>query len=172
MRVSYFLAFAGFAALIILHELGHFTAARAVGMRVERFSLFFPPHFWKVRRGETEYAVGVIPLGGYVKISGMSPHEDLPEEVERRAYLQMPVWKRIVVIAAGPFVNIMIALIIFAGLFLFVGTSEPTTKIGSLEKNAAAAGALRSGDQLVSIDGVSGDPAALRQQIGKHRCAG
>ena len=101
--MSYFLAFAGFAALIILHELGHFTAAKAVGMRVERFSLFFPPHFWKVRRGETEYAIGTIPLGGYVKISGMSPHEDLPEEVERRAYLQMPVWKRVVVIAAGPF---------------------------------------------------------------------
>ena len=70
--MSYFLAFAGFAALIILHEFGHFAAAKAVGMRVERFMLFFPPILWKVRRGETEYGIGAIPLGGYVKIVGMT----------------------------------------------------------------------------------------------------
>ena len=70
--MSYFLAFAGFAALVILHELGHFVAAKAVGMRVERFSLFFPPLIWRWRPkgSETEYAIGAIPLGGYVKISG------------------------------------------------------------------------------------------------------
>ena len=71
-------------------------------MRVERFSLFFPPTIWKVKRGETEYAIGSIPAGGYVKISGMNPDEDLPEEVRDRAYHAQPVWKRIVVIAAGP----------------------------------------------------------------------
>jgi len=79
--VSWLLAFLGFAALIILHEFGHFVAAKATGMRVERFSLFFPPLLARVRRGETEYAIGAIPLGGYVKITGMSPHEDLPPEV-------------------------------------------------------------------------------------------
>ena len=63
---------------MILHELGHFTAAKAVGMRVERFSLFFPPLLWRKKMGETEYAIGAIPAGGYVRISGMNPAEDLP----------------------------------------------------------------------------------------------
>ena len=79
--MSWFYAFAGFAALVILHELGHFTAAKAVGMRVERFSLFFPPLIARKKFGETEYAIGAIPLGGYVKISGMNPSEELPDEV-------------------------------------------------------------------------------------------
>src|SRR4029453_11995858 len=73
--MSWFLAFAGFAALIILHEFGHFVAAKATGMRVERFFLFFPPKLVSVRRGETEYGIGAIPLGGFVKITGMNPGE-------------------------------------------------------------------------------------------------
>ena len=100
--LSFVLAFVGFALLVILHELGHFSAAKAVGMRVEKFSLFFPPTLFSKKVGETEYAIGAIPAGGYVKISGMNPDEDLPEEVRDRAYHAQPVWKRIVVIAAGP----------------------------------------------------------------------
>ena len=112
--MSYLLAFLGIAALIILHELGHFTAAKAVGMRVERFSLFFGPMFLKRKIGETEYGVGVIPLGGYVKITGMSPDEVYESpEIERRGYYNQPVWKRIVVIGAGPLVNIAVAFLIF-----------------------------------------------------------
>ena len=84
--MSYLLAFIGFAALIILHEFGHFAAAKAVGMRVERFSLFFGPLLLRFRRGETEYGVGPIPLGGYVRITGMNPHERIPPEVVPRAY--------------------------------------------------------------------------------------
>ena len=110
------LAAAGFAALIILHEFGHFTAAKAVGMRVERFFLFFPPAIAKFRRGETEYGIGAIPLGGFVKITGMNPEEKLPEEVAPRAYYRMPVWKRIVVIAAGPAMNLLIAFVLLFGL--------------------------------------------------------
>ena len=87
--------------LVLIHEFGHFAAAKWVGMRVERFSLFFPPLIWRKQRGETEYAVGSIPLGGYVRISGMNPSEELPEEVRDRAYHSQPVWKRMVVIAAG-----------------------------------------------------------------------
>ncbi len=78
--MSWVLAFLGFAALIILHEAGHFAAAKAVGMRVERFSLFFGPLLVKFRRGETEYGIGPIPLGGYVRITGMNPREDIPPE--------------------------------------------------------------------------------------------
>src|ERR687884_523713 len=125
-RVSWFLAFVGFALLIILHEGGHFAAAKAVGMRVERFALFFPPYVAKVRRGETEYAVGVIPLGGYVKISGMNPNEEIPPEVEDRAYYRQPVWKRIVVISAGPAMNVLVAFAILWGLFAIKGQAVPT----------------------------------------------
>src|SRR5213078_357930 len=120
--MSWFLAFAGFAALIILHEAGHFAAAKAVGMRVERFALFFPPLLFKTKRGETEYGIGAIPLGGYVRITGMNPHEEIPPEHAHRAYFRQPVWKRVVVIAAGPFMNVVIALVIFAGLFALKGT--------------------------------------------------
>ena len=75
--MSWILAFAGFAVLIVLHEAGHFVAAKAVGMRVERFFLFFPPKLWSIKRGETEYGIGAIPLGGFVKITGMNPDEEL-----------------------------------------------------------------------------------------------
>src|SRR4030081_350226 len=119
--MSYVLAFLGFAALIILHEAGHFVAAKAVGMRVERFSLFFGPMLVKFRRGETEYGIGPIPLGGYVKITGMNPNEDIPEEVADRAYYRQPVWKRVVVILAGPAVNLLIAFGIVWALFLAHG---------------------------------------------------
>jgi regulator of sigma E protease len=76
--MSWILTFLGIIALIILHELGHFTVAKAVGMRVEKFSLFFPPTLFSVRHGETEYAIGSLPLGGYVKIAGMTPLERVP----------------------------------------------------------------------------------------------
>src|SRR4029079_16395134 len=102
--------FVGFALLIILHEAGHFFAAKAVGMRVERLSLFLPPLVARSQRGETEYAIGSIPLGGYVKITGMNPAEDIPPEHAHRAYYRQPVWKRIVVIGAGPAVNIVMSL--------------------------------------------------------------
>ena len=84
--MSWLLAFLGFALLVILHEAGHFAAAKAVGMRVERFSLFFPPLLARKKIGETEYAIGSIPAGGYVKITGMNPDEKLPPEVRDRAY--------------------------------------------------------------------------------------
>ena len=125
--MSYLLAFLGFAALIILHEFGHFLAAKAVGMRVERFSLFFGPLLVKVRHGETEYGIGPIPLGGYVRITGMNPREEIPPEVRPRAYYNQPVWKRVVVILAGPAVNLLIAFVIVWGLVLSNGEVVPTS---------------------------------------------
>jgi regulator of sigma E protease len=170
--MSYVLAFVGFAALILLHEAGHFTAAKLVGMRVERFSLFFGPMLWKFKRGETEYGVAAIPLGGYVKITGMNPGEDIPPEVVHRAYYNQPVWKRIVVILAGPGVNLFIAFVIIWALFLANGQATVSTKVAAVQKGSAAAVALKPGDQLVSIDGVKGSPDALRAALAKHTCAG
>jgi regulator of sigma E protease len=168
--LSWFLAFAGFAVLIILHEFGHFAVAKAVGMRVERFGLFFPPFIVKKRIGETEYGVGAIPLGGFVKITGMNPEEELPPDVAPRAYYHQPVWKRIVVIAAGPFVNLVIAfLILFALAF---GANELTSRVADTAPGSPAARVLKPGDRIISVDGVRGDQADLARQISTHRCPG
>src|SRR4029453_2295343 len=110
-----------------------FTAAKAVGMRVEKFSLFFPPTLVSKKVGETEYAIGAIPAGGYVRISGMNPSEDLPEEVRARASHAQPVWKRIVVIAAGPAVNLVLAFVLLFVFYVAVGPYE--TGVAAVEKN-------------------------------------
>jgi regulator of sigma E protease len=176
--MSWILAFAGFAALIILHELGHFTAAKAVGMRVERFFLFFPPKLWSVKRGETEYGIGAIPLGGFVKITGMNPEEEIPPEAEDRAYYRMPVWKRIVVIAAGPFVNLVIAFVILFALGF--GVQEATgVAVGDIAEDTPAENRLQPGDEVLAINGVSarggtGDAKAerLSTALAGYQCAG
>ncbi|MEA2190853.1 MAG: regulator of sigma protease [Solirubrobacteraceae bacterium] len=184
--MSYLLAFAGFAALVILHELGHFAAAKAVGMRVERFSLFFPPLIWRFRpkNSETEYAIGAIPLGGYVKISGMSPEEPLAPEVLPRAYFRQKVWKRIVVIAAGPLVNIVLAFLILWGLFALTTLTFTQPVVDKLTAGSPAAKVLKPGDRIVSVDGTPGYSAHVRAEdapdrvsnlmdaIVTHTCAG
>jgi regulator of sigma E protease len=171
--VSWFLAFAGFAALIVLHEFGHFIVAKAVGMRVERFMLFFPPVIWSFKRGETEYGIGAIPLGGYVRISGMNPREELPPEVESRAYYRQKPWKRIVVILAGPAMNLLIAFLVFWAIFGFSDRAVPAgSVVGTITKNSAAATVLKPGDKLIAVDGVRGSVDQLRAQIGKHTCPG
>jgi regulator of sigma E protease len=170
--LSWLLAFAGFALLIILHELGHFTAAKAVGMRVERFSLFFPPLIAKKQVGETEYAIGALPLGGYVKISGMNPDEDLPDEVRTRAYYSQPVWKRVVVISAGPFVNLLIAFVLLFLFFWQIGPQEASGRVGVIEKGFPAASVLKPGDKLIAVDGKRGPPQELSRQIQRHKCPG
>jgi regulator of sigma E protease len=170
---SWILAFLGFCALIILHELGHFTAAKLVGMRVERFSLFFPPLLVRKKVGETEYAIGALPLGGYVKISGMSPAEDLPDDVRTRAYYSQPVWKRIVVIAAGPAVNLVLAFVLLLVYFGVYGPRDAvSTTVAQTQKGFPAAGVLKPGDKVVSVDGRTGGFQDLRKQIESHRCAG
>jgi regulator of sigma E protease len=169
--VSWFLAFAGFALLVILHELGHFAVAKWVGMRVEKFSLFFPPTLVSKKIGETEYAIGLIPAGGYVRITGMSPAEDLPDEVRTRAYHAQPVWKRMAVIAAGPAVNLIVAFVLFVVFFGLIGAETATDRVGTIEKGYPAAAALEPGDRLISVDGVRGTPRELSEQIGTHTCA-
>src|SRR5579883_2830620 len=162
------------------HEGGHFLAAKAVGMRVERFSLFFPPKLVSFRRGETEYQIGAIPLGGYVKITGMSPDEvsTLEPELAARSYYNKAPWKRIFVILAGPGVNLLLALVIFTGVLLS-GSLDGATAIGNISnqrtlngtattnvyavsRHSGAAGKLRPGDHIAAVDGrrVSGDTLA------------
>ncbi len=178
--MSWVLAVAGIMLLIVLHELGHFTAAKAVGMRVEKFFLFFPPKVASIKRGETEYGLGAIPLGGYVKITGMNPEEEIPPEVADRAYYRQPVWKRIVVIAAGPAVNIVLAIVMFGVPAVGCGHDPGlTTPVGTVDDRLPAADQLQPGDQLVSVDGervVNLEGLALtdavRKQVATHRCQG
>ncbi len=168
--MSFVLAFLAFCALIVLHELGHFVAAKAVGMRVEKFFLFFPPKLVSVKRGETEYGIGAIPLGGFVRITGMNPDEEIPPEVADRAYYRQPVWKRIVVIGAGPAVNIAIAFIIL--FFLAFGIQETSDRVAAVQPDTPAAGVLQPGDRIVAVDGKRGDESVLAEQISTHVCAG
>jgi regulator of sigma E protease len=139
-------------------------------MRVERFSLFFPPLIWRVRRGETEYAVGSIPLGGYVRITGMNPNEEIPPEHEARAYYRQPVWKRIVVISAGPAMNILIAFVLLTGLFAIKGNPQTLNRVASVGLQRPALGQLKPGDDLITVDGVKATPTNVRAALGRHLC--
>jgi regulator of sigma E protease len=224
--VSWVLVVAGFAALIVLHEFGHFVIAKATGMRVERFFLFFPPKLVSVKRGETEYGIGAIPLGGFVKITGMNPEEleprettegdsagqpglatapdqgrDTPQgllerveaagqdpqererlspEILKRAYYNQPVWKRVVVIAAGPVVNVLIAFLILFGLAFGLDQAAGSgVEVELLTNDSPATGKLQAGDRVVSIDGVAAADREFTDRIGdfrdrinSHTCAG
>ena len=177
--MSWFWVFVGFCLLIILHEAGHFFAAKATGMRVERFFLFFGPTIWSFKRGETEYGVKSIPLGGYVKITGMTPEEDIPPEVEHRSYYKQDVWKRIVVVAAGPAVNIVLAFAILFGVFWVSGQEEVVQKVGTVREGSPAAKVLQPGDEIVAIDGqrhpgLSTEERLVEfgEEVGSHKCAG
>jgi regulator of sigma E protease len=145
------IAILGLAFLITVHEFGHFIMAKKLGMRVERFFVGFPPALWKRRRGETEYGIGMIPLGGFCKISGMSEEEELADEVLPRAYFNQPVWKRNVVIAAGPVMNILAAVLILFVFLLARGTVTPTLTLEEVVKGTPGAQAgLVPGDTLLS----------------------
>ncbi len=175
--MSWLFIFLGFSALIILHEAGHFFAAKATGMRVEKFFLFFGPKLVSIKRGETEYGIAAIPAGGYVKISGMNPDDKLPPGEEHRGYYEQPVWKRIVVIGAGPAVNIVLAFLILFAVSL--NANEVTQTVGEIVPKSPAAVSLKPGDRIVAVDGKSYPSADLEtrltnfaEEVASHECAG
>jgi regulator of sigma E protease len=155
--------------LVLVHEAGHMVVAKWCGMRVERFSIFFGKPIWSFRRGETEYGIGWLPLGGYVKISGMTRGEEMPPEVEPRAYYNMPAWRKIATIFAGPAVNIVLAIAIFAAIFwIGIPTARVTDSVGAVTPGqAAAAAGIQPGDRFIAIDDVqiNGEAERLRQQL-------
>ncbi|MBE3066461.1 MAG: site-2 protease family protein [Chloroflexi bacterium] len=165
------IAILGIGLLILVHELGHFLAAKAFGMRAEKFYLGFPPAAFKKQIGETEYGVGFVPLGGYVKISGMTREEDIPDDVRPRAYYAKPVWQRVIVISAGAAMNVILAVLMF---FIFYWQALPeyqaTTAVAAIQADSGAAAAgIQPSDNLLSINGVgAADNQAMRDELKSH----
>lgn len=136
--------------LVFFHELGHFVAAKAVGVYCDRFSLGMPPRVWGKRIGETDYCLGLLPIGGYVKMAGQ---EDAPKTEEERAqeyghvpperwFNNKPVWQRAIIVAAGPAMNLVLAVLLYAivaGVGANVPESEVSNRIGLIEAGAPAA---------------------------------
>jgi regulator of sigma E protease len=154
--------------LIVVHELGHFIAAKAVGIQVIRFSIGFGPPIFSWRRGETEYRLAWIPLGGYVKMAGLED-EGMAGDLEggaegvtvdpARAFDRKPVWARIIVLTAGVAMNALLAFVIYTSLTAVVGTPQrATTQVDSvmtaeLPPGAETMGTLQFGDRIVRVNG-------------------
>jgi regulator of sigma E protease len=156
--------------LIFVHELGHFVAAKSLGIQVHRFSLGFGKPIVKFQRGETEYIVAALPLGGYVKMAGLE-EEGMMGEVEggkpaqpvdpARAFDRKPLWARIIVILAGVTMNVVLAYVVYVGRAAGVGlpvlatTQVDSVVVADLPPGAEALGAIRFGDRIVRINGDS-----------------
>ena len=148
--IPFFLLLGG---LIFFHELGHFLVAKGFGVKVEKFSIGFGPAVLKRRVGETEYLIAWLPLGGYVKMLGEIPGEELPEEDRDRAFNAQPVWKRVSIAAAGPAMNLILPAVVLAGVYM-VGVPTPTTLIGGVMPDSPAAEAgIVARDRIVAVDG-------------------
>jgi membrane-associated protease RseP (regulator of RpoE activity) len=161
---------------VMLHETGHFVMAKKFGMKATRYFVGFGPTIWSTWRGETEYGIKALPLGGFVKIIGMHSLDDVEDPAdEPRSFRQQPAWQRIIVLCAGSFMHIVLAFLLFFGLALGVGiANDNTTVLGTVSTcvspnvtaldNGAACTAsdqaspaklagLRVGDQVIAFDG-------------------
>jgi regulator of sigma E protease len=141
--------------LIFIHELGHFLVAKRSGVGVLKFSLGFGPKVVGVKRGETEYLLSALPLGGYVKMIGEDPGDASPEAADPgRSFSKKSVGTRSLIILAGPLANLILPVAIFWGIFMFVGQSYHLPVAGSPEKESpAAAAGLLAGDRIQAVDG-------------------
>ncbi len=150
--IGYFALLLG--VLVTVHELGHFWVAKLCNVKVLKFSIGFGPRIVGFRRGETEYQIAWIPLGGYVRMAGEFPGDEAlsPEEASRGLNAQPP-WKRALIVAAGPAFNLLFPVLIF--FFVFLGSHQAhSTRVGSIEPGLpAAAAGLQLGDRILSIDG-------------------
>ncbi len=142
--------------MIMLHELGHFLAAKKTGMKVTEFFVGFGPRLWSFTRGETEYGVKAVPLGGYCRIIGMTNLEEVAPEDEPRAYRNKATGPKVLVAAAGPAVHFVIALILMFAVLFFAGdyrNQRAVTTLAQTTQGAASAG-LKAGDTIESINGT------------------
>ncbi len=151
-------------AVIMIHEAGHFLVAKAFDFKATKFFLGFGPKIWSIKRGETEYGVAAIPAGGYVKIVGMNPYEEVPPEDRPRAYPNKPKWQRALVVLAGPATHWIVAFVVLVVTVMTIGvrTDRATSQISSIqgvrtptgtETTAAMRSGLEPDDTIVAIDG-------------------
>lgn len=148
--MSTLILLAALSILILVHEAGHFVAARRLGVRVDRFSIGFGPTVVAWRRGATEYRVSILPLGGYVKMAGESSGDQTGAAWE---YGSRPVWQRAGIVLAGPLVNYLTGLLLFIAVF-WSGAPTLTPRVGEvLEGYPAAQAGLRPGDEIVALNG-------------------
>ncbi len=164
---------------VMLHEAGHFVTAKAFGMKATQFFVGFGSTLWSTRRGETEYGIKALPLGGFVKITGMSSIDDVDPADEPRSFRAKPGWQRVIVLGAGSFMHFLIALVLLWILAVGIGiadTSGTTVSVlrcvpdGKLApcahgdpRSPAVLAGLRSGDKIVA---VAGQPVHNWNQIG------
>jgi membrane-associated protease RseP (regulator of RpoE activity) len=189
----------GLAVSIALHEIGHLVPAKLFGVRVGQYMIGFGPTLWSKRKGETEYGVKAIPLGGYISMAGMYPPvesggkartastgffqtlvqdaraanaETIPAGEEQRTFYRLPIWKRVIIMLGGPFMNLVIAVVLFAVVLCGFGVQRVSTTVGSVnecllpatsQRQECAAGdpmapgaaaGLKPGDTLVSVNGT------------------
>lgn len=148
--------------LVAVHEFGHLIAAKYFGMRVEQFSIGFPPKIWSFKKGETEYAISAIPLGGYVKISGMID-ESLDAEAMKQPpqpweFRSKPAWQRLIVMLGGIFVNVVVGIMIFIGITFAFGDTyllkDVINENGGFQVGPVGESiGLQTGDKIVKING-------------------
>jgi regulator of sigma E protease len=139
--------------LIFFHELGHFLMARLFGVGVEKFSLGFGPRLLGKKIGITDYRLSAIPLGGYVKMVGEEPDAEVDPADMHLSFTHKHVFKRICIVAAGPVFNLLLAVLIFFGIFLISGTFILKPSIGAvMDGSPAYAAGLKAGDLIVAID--------------------
>ncbi len=144
--------------LILIHECGHFLVAKRVGVKVLKFSLGFGPKLAGFQRDDTEYVVSAIPFGGFVKMVGEDPDEEISEADKAVSFSHQSIPKRSAIVLAGPGTNIVGAFVLFCIVFIAYGVRVPSeqAKVGGLSDGMpAAAAGLETGDVIRSVDGVS-----------------
>jgi regulator of sigma E protease len=153
---SIFVALIVLGVIIVIHELGHFLVAKFFGIKVETFSVGFGPRLIGFRKGDTDYRISAFPLGGYVKMAGETPLDTITGEAYE--FLSKPKWQRFLVAAAGPAMNVILAVGLITGLYIY-GTDVPEFLIGQAVINVVDPGSpaekagIKPGDQIVSLDG-------------------
>jgi len=151
----------GLSIIVGLHELGHLLAAKMFGMRVEKYYIGFPPKVWSITKGETEYGIGAIPLGGFVKISGMIDESMDKAQMQRPPepweFRSKPAWQRLIVMLGGIIVNIIVGIVIFIGISYSTGkeyiTKEEVNKYGIYASTLAQEIGFQTGDRIIAING-------------------
>ena len=159
---------------VMVHEFGHYITARKFGMWVSEFFVGFGKRIWSVQRGETEFGVKAIPAGGYCKIEGMAPNDEMPEGEESRAFYKASSGKKLIVLGAGSFLHFVLGFILLFTLFAGIGTNQVLPVISEVVPNSAAqAAGIQSGDEVISINGKKvtewyKDVEVIRQSQGRE----